>query len=44
MTRNLIQAEKYIKQVKKAISEWHSFAEEASLSLKNAERIEKFFN
>lgn len=38
------EAEKYIKQVKKAISEWHAFAEEAGLSLKNMERIEKFFD
>lgn len=38
------EAEKYIKQVKKAISEWHGFAEEAGLSLENTERIKKFFN
>ena len=44
MHRKGIEAEKYIKQVKKAVFEWRSFAEEAGLSLKNAERIEKFFN
>lgn len=37
-------AEKYINQVKKAISKWDDFAQEAGLSLKNAERIKGFFN
>lgn len=38
------EAEKYIKQVKDAISKWDSFAEEAGLSKINTERINKFFN
>ena len=38
------EAEKYIKQVKQAISKWRGFAEEAGLSLKNTERIERFFD
>lgn len=38
------EAEKYIKQVKDAISKWDSFAEEAGLSKTNTERINKFFN
>ena len=38
------EAEKYISDVKKAISKWYSFAEEAGLSLENTERIEKFFS
>lgn len=37
-------AEKHIRQVKKAVSKWKSFAEESGLSLENAERIEGFFN
>lgn len=37
-------AEKYINQVKKAISKWDDFAQEAGLSSKNAERIKGFFN
>ncbi|MCH5211673.1 MAG: type II toxin-antitoxin system HipA family toxin [Oscillospiraceae bacterium] len=37
-------AEKYIKQVRNAVSNWSSFAEEAGLSLKNTERIQKFFD
>lgn len=37
-------AEKYIGQVKKAISKWDDFAHEAGLSLKNTERIKSFFN
>ena len=38
------EAEKCIAQVINAVSKWISFAEEADLSLKNAERIQKFFN
>lgn len=38
------EAERCIKQVKDAVSKWDSFAEEAGLSSKNAERIQKFFN
>lgn len=37
-------AEKYISQVKKAVSKWDDFAQEAGLSMKNAERIKGFFN
>ena len=33
-----------INQVKSAISKWYIFAEEATLSLKKAESIQKFFN
>ena len=36
------EAEKYIVQIKNAVSKWSRFAEEAGLSLKNAERIQKF--
>lgn len=38
------EREKCIKQVKKAISKWQEFAQEAELSSKNAERINEFFN
>lgn len=38
------EAEKCINQVRDAVSKWVSCAEEAGLSLKNAERIQKFFN
>ena len=38
------EAEKCINQVRDAVSKWVSYAEEAGLSLKNAERIQKFFN
>ena len=38
------EAEKYIERVRSAISKWTDFATEAGLSLKNAERIEKFFD
>lgn len=38
------EAEKCINQVKNAVSKWAGCAEEAGLSLKNAERIQKFFN
>lgn len=38
------EAEKCINQVKKAVSEWNLFAEEAGLSLKNSERIQNYFN
>ena len=38
------EAEKYVGQVKNAVSKWNSFAEEAGVSLKNAERIQTFFN
>lgn len=38
------EREKCIKQVKKAISKWQEFAQEAELSPKNAERIKEFFN
>lgn len=37
-------AEKYIKQVKDAVSGWKGFAKEAGLSKANAERISKFIN
>lgn len=40
----LADAEKYIKQVKKAVSKWYDFAQEAGVSLKNAERINGFLN
>ena len=39
-----LRAEKCIAQVINAVSKWISFAEEADLSLKNAERIQKSFN
>lgn len=38
------EAEKCINQVKNAVSKWVGCAEEAGLSLKNAERIQKFFD
>lgn len=38
------EAEKCIEQVKAAVSKWSSFAEKAGLSLKNVERIQKFFD
>ena len=38
------EAEKSIQQVVNAVAKWDSFAEEAGLSLKNTERIKKFFN
>ena len=38
------EAEKCINQVRDAVSKWTGCAEEAGLSLKNAERIQKFFN
>lgn len=38
------EAEKCINQVKNAVSKWAGCAEEAGLSLKNAERIQKFFD
>ena len=37
-------AEKYIKQVKDAVSGWKEFAKVAGLSASNAERINKFIN
>ncbi len=37
-------AEKYIKQVKKIVSKWEDYAQEAGLSSKNTERIRSFFN
>lgn len=38
------EAEKCISQIKKAVSEWKNVAEEAGLSMKNAERIQSCFN
>ncbi len=38
------EAEKCINQVRDAVSKWTGCAEKAGLSLKNAERIQKFFN
>ena len=37
-------AEKYIDQVKNAVLKWDHYAQEAGLSLKNAEKIKSFFN
>jgi hypothetical protein len=36
-------AEKYIDQVKNAVLKWDHYAQEAGLSLKNAEKIKSFF-
>ncbi len=38
------EAEKAIEQVKAAVSKWNTFADEAGVSLKNAERIKGFFD
>ena len=37
-------SEKYIDQVKNAVLKWDHYAQEAGLSLKNAEKIKSFFN
>ena len=38
------EAEKQMEQVKNAVSNFKNFAEEAGLSMKNAERIQKLLN
>ncbi|MBE6665543.1 MAG: type II toxin-antitoxin system HipA family toxin [Ruminococcaceae bacterium] len=38
------EADKCIEQVKNAVAKWNSFAQEAEISLKNAENIKSFFN